>query len=151
MALRDKILVNKDEAIQKKYEDLSKDTLDYPLKPFRYDRDVFLAAAAIACSEGKWDPLKPGEGKDKFMWSTLLNDDLALPALQALALHHSGKPEVLLDDDRVAEIAEGYANAGIKLLFDRLTGKDVVDELKEASMLLQELLEAVKETTQPTE
>ena len=135
MALRDKIFVSKDQTVQDLYEQLKADRTDPPTKPFRYDRDIFLAAAAIGQREKQFKPLESSGRKDKFTWGTLLNDPHALPALQAIALAHENNPDVLLDDDRVASIAEGYANAGIHILAKRILNTGV-DELEETALYM---------------
>ena len=138
MALRDKIFISKNETVQGLYEKLKTERTDSPTKPFRYDRDIFLAAAAIGQREKQFKPLDTSDRRDKFTWGTLLNDPHALTALQAIALAHENNPEVLLDDDRVASIAEGYANGGIHILAKRIleTG---VDELEEAALYMSGL------------
>jgi dnd system-associated protein 4 len=138
MGLRDKIFISKDETVQGLYEKLKTERGDSPTKPFRFDRDIFLAAAAIGQREKQFKQLDASDRKDKFTWGTLLNDPHALAALRAIALAHEKNPEVLLDDDRVASIAEGYANAGIHILAKRILNTGV-DELEEAALYMSGL------------
>ena len=146
MSARDRIYVSKSAEVQAIYERLkeekSEDPKRPPTKPFRFDRDIFLAAAAMGFASKKFVPLESSERKDKFQWGTLLSDEHALPTLRALALAHSSDPEVLLDDDRVASIAEGYANGGIKALDKKLNSD--ADEIDEAMVFLVETLASLE-------
>lgn len=135
MALRDKIFISKHETVQTLYDQLKAERMDSPTKPFRYDRDIFLAAAAMGQREKQFKPLEASDRRDKFTWGTLLNDPHALAALQAIALAHEKNPDVLLDDDRVACIAEAYANAGIHILAKQILNTGV-DELEETALYM---------------
>lgn len=142
MPAPDKIYVSKVPEVWDCYEKFTSETEDTPSKPFRFDRDVFLAAAVAGALHNKSAQLLPAERKEKFNWSTLLNDPLALPVLQMLTLLKTGDANDLLDDEKVASIAEGYANAGIHILTQRLidTGQD---ELHETAIYLAEILDSV--------
>ena len=144
MATRDKIYVSKKQEIQGYYERLTGESGDLLIKPFRFERDVFLAAAVTGYLKNQYVPLEPSEGKDKFVWGTLLNEQHALPALQAIALCRTKDPAVLLDDDAVASIAEGYANGGIHLLARQLL-ESGTDELVETAIYMSEVLEQADE------
>lgn len=146
MPARDKIYISKSPEVQELYSKFTEDKDDTLSKPFRFDRDVFLAAAVAGHMHRKAEPLLPAERKEKFNWGTLLNDQHALPVLQAIALLKTGDPNVLLDDDQVASIAEAYANAGIHLLAKRLVDTGV-DELQEAAIYMAEILDSIVETS----
>lgn len=144
MPTRDRIFVSKTSEVQELYEKLRTDEKskseagEVPTKPFRFDRDIFLAAAALGFVEGRYEELPTNERKERFNWGTLLNDEHAITALQIIAFKKTGDAEVLLDDDKVASIAEGYANAGIHLLAKRLLNAGV-DELEEAANYMAEV------------
>lgn len=138
MASRDKIYIENDAEVERLYSRLTEERGDSPTKPFRYDRDVFLAAAIMGFRYNSFAELQ--KRKEKFTWVTLINDEDALPVLQTIALHRTKDPSVLLDDDAVATIAEGYANGGIRLLARRLVDTGI-DELQEAAVFLAELTE----------
>mgnify|MGYP006969346600 CR=1 FL=1 len=142
MTTRDRIYVSKSAEVQGLYEHLKEEKGDDPkkppTKPFRYDRDIFLAAAAVGYVNGNYVEVETSERKDKFLWTTLLGDDNALPTIRTIALLHTNDPEVLLDDDRVAGIAEAYANGGIRMLHKMLDGAG--DEIDEALIFLTEEL-----------
>lgn len=140
---RDKIYISKDDMIQSLYYKLSKeDKSDSPTKPFRTMKDVFLAAAVLGYLNNNFEELSSGK-KDIFGWGTLLNDEHALTALRTLALAKTKDPNVLLDDDKLATIAEGYANAGIQILAKRIINTDM-DELEEAAIYMAEILESIE-------
>jgi dnd system-associated protein 4 len=151
MATRDRIYVSKSAEVQKIYDALKTDDKpksefgDMPTKPFRFDRDIFLAAAALGFRSNKFLELPATDRKEKFNWSTLLNDEHAITALQIMAFQKTSDPEVLLDDDKVASIAEGYANAGIHLLAKRIQSSGV-DELEEAAHLMAEIFAESNDT-----
>lgn len=109
--------------------------------PFQSFRDIFLVAAIFGYRNNAWVPLRPGERKDIFAWITLENDKHALPILQALVLDKTKEPKDLLDDDKVAEIAEGYANGGIKILIEKLS--NIPNKLEGAALIMTELLNEV--------
>jgi hypothetical protein len=146
MPTRDRIYVSKSTEVQGLYEKLRTEEKpkselgDVPSKPFRFDRDIFLAAAAFGFIEGRYEELQVADRKERFNWGTLVNDEHAITALQAMAFQKTGDPEVLLDDDKIATIAEGYANAGIHLLAKRLLASGV-DELEEAANYMAEVFQ----------
>src|SRR5688500_17410874 len=120
MAQRDKIYISKSDDIQALYLRLKDEKADVPTKPFRYDRDIFLAAVALGFEAKEFRPLEPSDRKERFTWSTLLHDEHTLSTLRAFALSKTNRPDVLIDDDQVATIAEGYANGGIYILAKKL-------------------------------
>ena len=138
----DKIYVSKVQDVLDIYEKFTSESGDVPSKPLRYDRDVFLAAAVAGALHNKSEQLLPAERKEKFNWNTLLNDSLALPVLQALALLKTGDANLLLDEEKVVSIAEEYANAGIHILSQRLIDAGE-DELHETAIYMAEVLESV--------
>ena len=133
MSTRDKIYIDK--SVNDIYEQLTNQTGSEPTTPFRYDRDVFLAAAVIGCQ--KTGPKELKNRKDKFGWGTLINDKNALPTLRTLALHKTRDPSILLDDDAVASIAEEYANGGIHYLKNEILNSGGTELLDCAVYILQ--------------
>ena len=101
-------------------------------------KDIFLAAAVTGYINDKFEVLS--SSKDLFMWSTLMNDSHALPVLQSIALVKTNDPSILLNDDEVAKIAEGYANGGIRILAKKILETDT-EELNEAAMYMMEVLQ----------
>jgi len=106
-----------------------------PTKAFKEAKEVFLAAAVLGCINNSFVPLK--KRKERVLWQTLTNDPFALPTMQMLALNKSKDPAILTDIDKVATIAEGYANGGIRILKDMLQ-KEGGNELFECAMSMLE-------------
>lgn len=106
-----------------------------PTKAFKDTREVFLAAAVLGCINNSFVPLK--NRKERVLWQTLTNDPYAFPTMQMLALKRSEDPTILMDYDKVATIAEGYANGGIRILKDMLQ-KEGGNELTECAMSMLE-------------
>ena len=143
MPTREKIYISKEENVQALYVKLSKEeTSDIISKPFRTMRDVFLAAAVLGFLNDEYKAIE--SPKDIFAWGTLLNEENALSTLQAIALSKSKDPNILLDDDKVATIAEGYANAGIHSLAKKILATDI-SELEEAAIFMSDALSVVKD------
>jgi hypothetical protein len=142
MASRDKLYISKSDDVQALYHRLKDEKADVPTKPFRFDRDIFLAAVATGFEAKDFRPLATADRKERFVWGTLLNDEHALSTLRAIALLKTNQPDVLIDDDQVATIAEGYANGGIHLLAKKLLDTPS-DEIEEAMLLMTEVLEAI--------
>ncbi len=137
MSSRDKIYVSKDKAIEDLYAKLKEESDETPSKPFRTMKDIFLAAAVMGYINNEFKELS--SAKDLFMWSTLINDNHALPVLQSIALVKTNDPSILLNDDEVAKIAEGYANGGIHILAKKILETDT-EELNEAAIYMMEVL-----------
>lgn len=118
------------------YMALTTESGDEPTKAFKDTREVFLAAAVLGGVNNTFVPLK--KRKERVLWQTLTNDPFALPTMQMLALKKSKDPTILMDYDKVATIAEGYANGGIRILKDMLQ-KEGGNELFECAMSMLEL------------
>jgi len=139
MAHRDKIYIS-DEA-EDIYALLQDDKPDVPTRPFRFAREVFMAAAVVGFIEDRFKELKASGKKDKFGWSTLLHDANAVPVLRAIALCKTQDPSILLDDDIVASIGESFANGGIEKLKEIVCGGS--DELMDTASYMMEHLNSV--------
>lgn len=83
------------------------------------NKEKFLFAMAYGFINNIKHPLKSKEGYilDKY----LRPEDEAL--IYSLVVKHTGSADVLLDLNKVYEIAEEYAHAGLKLLYDESTTK----------------------------
>ncbi len=137
----DKIYVEKE--IHKTYVRLTKEEgSDESLKSFRTMKDLFLAAAVMGYLNDNFKPLKALQ--EIFVWSTLLNDEHALNVLRSIALAKTEDPNVLIKDEEIAKIAEGYANGGIHLLTKRILESDAT-ELEEAAIFMSEFTEKIDE------
>jgi len=78
------------------------------------NKEKFLFAMAYGYMNNIKFPIKSKEGYILNIF--LIPEDEAL--INSLAVKDSGSPEVLLDLQDVYNIAEGYAHAGLKLLYD---------------------------------
>jgi dnd system-associated protein 4 len=137
----DKIFIEKE--IHDTYIRLTKEEgSDELIKPFRTMKDLFLAAAVEGYLNDTFTPLKAP--KEIFVWSTLLNDEHALNVLRSIALAKTEDPNILVKDDEIAKIAEGYANGGIHLLTKRILDTDAT-ELEEAAIFMSEYTAKIDE------
>ena len=104
------------------YESLvATSTTDPESKPFKTQKDLFIAAACIGSMLGEYDERKK---PFKNIPANALDEKLDLPVLLALAYRYSGEDlEVVFDAGRVIEIAEGLAEAGVAYL-QRIVGSE---------------------------
>ncbi len=86
--------------------------------PFEQLTDVFVAAAAVGYRNGVKSPTV-GASQHVGFWHSLKNDT-DIPLLQAIAIAETDDIEVLSDSQRVLDIAQDYANAGIVLLVEKM-------------------------------
>lgn len=96
---------------------------------------IFIIAMALGFKRNKLIPLKKSK-KDIVRLSYFKEDQLAM--IHALALRTKKDEKVLLNDEEIFQIAEGYANGGIKVLKDLLIGEQPGSYLKK---ICTELLE----------
>jgi len=85
----------------------------------RTRKEQFLFAMAIGFKNKLKRPLDAREGGGFFLAKDLHPKDMAL--LDAVAICDTGSADVLMDGEAVFRIAEEYAHAGIKLLYDEVT------------------------------
>jgi len=105
----------------------------------RENKEQFLFAMAIGFKNQLSSPLDAREG---FVRAEYLRpEDEAL--IDAVAIHHTGSADVLADREAVFRIAEEYAHAGIKLLYNKATSSQTGTFHKHLEKELFELLGAV--------
>lgn len=80
--------------------------------PFKTMKDLFLTAAAIGVARGARRPLQKKVTGGIFAWSVFTAQE-DVPLLNALVLALGEPLEVLLDQRKVLDILEEYANGGI--------------------------------------
>jgi len=122
------IPVNIDPACHKTYEKLvSRAASKAEEFPFFRMPDLFMISACIGASRNEYNPLE-SKGREIFSGEAF-DPDLEIPILSALAFHKEGDLNVLLNPRKVIEIAQGWANGGIKIVEDELIGKPALNPL----------------------
>lgn len=93
---------------------------DIVMSPFRTSKDLFLWAVSVGFKKGG---RKTVEGKkvSAFKWSQL-NHDQDIAVLKAIAVASSDDVSVILDQAEIIRISEEYANSGIHILAEALSG-----------------------------
>lgn len=104
-------------------------------------KDQFLFAMAIGFANRVRRPLATKEGF--FRTEYLRPEDEALICATAL---HEGNIEILADKEKVFQVAEEYAHAGIKLLVDELEGPGFANFSKRLERELYETYEKLSAT-----
>lgn len=92
------------------YRQLS-DGADPEMTPFRTMKDVFMLAACVGYQRGQRHPIT-GSKRQIFHW-TQFSEQVDVPILKALAIASTGDIMVLADQQKILQLAEEYANAGI--------------------------------------
>lgn len=90
-------------------------------QPFLELKDAFLWAVSMGVKYGKRSPLE-GKKEGLFLW-VRINKDSELPCLKMLALSETKDIRVLTDEQQIQQIAEEYANEGIRIIRERLVDK----------------------------
>jgi len=90
-------------------------------QPFLELKDVFLWAVALGVKSGRRKPLE-GSREGLFRWENLSND-FEISCLQMIALAENEDINVLSDLGEIQNIAEEYANEGIRII-----KKEILDE-----------------------
>ena len=109
------------------YKSLSADGKGIELAPFETMKDVFMAAACLGFKLGKRRTLV-GKREQPIQFS-VFKDQTDIPILKAIALATSHDVNTLVDHEKMVEIAEEYANAGIGELRLRLAEDQSQDPL----------------------
>ena len=104
----DRLSIDKDD--REMYEEIK-------LFKSRENKEKFIFAMAYGFMNNIKFPLKKKEGF--FLNKNLKEEDEAL--IYSLAIRSVGKADVLLDLQKVYEIVEEYAHAGLKLLYDEIS------------------------------
>lgn len=112
---RDRLFVEKEEVNNFK---LLREEKDSPLYR-KENKDVFIMAMMMGLKNGVRLPLKSKEG---FIREDYLNND-EKSIIKAIAVNAEENLSVLLDSDKIYQIAEEYAAGGIKYLVDSVFKK----------------------------
>lgn len=105
----------------------------------RLGRDQFIFLAAYGYYLGLKYPFKKSTtfGKDLFVMSQLDEEQLAI--LYAIAISDTGDTEVILDDNKVGNIAMQYANAGLSNLKKHEEKSQLNKKLTSFRMLIKDV------------
>lgn len=83
-------------------------------------RQLFLLCVVVAFNRGEFDQKVPKRKTDGPRFDELSDENFLL--LDAVALAHAGDRRVLLNQEKVFDIAEQYAAAGLRALLADLAG-----------------------------
>jgi hypothetical protein len=115
------------------------DTINSEILTGTTRKEQFLFAMSIGFKNQVKRPLDVGEGF--FLAKDMSPEDEAL--IDAVAIYDTGSADVLSDRRAVFRIAEEYAHAGIRLLYDRATSGQPGSFYKKLEVELFNLLEAL--------
>ena len=113
-------LIYIDEAAHQIYKDLS-ESQDLEAAPFRYMKEIFLYAVCMGYRLGERRPLA-GKRTGVFRWAQF-SSQVDVPLLKAIAIADQGDVSVVAGHNRVMQVIEEYANAGIHELRASLVGQ----------------------------
>lgn len=116
------------------------DTISNEILADRTRKEQFLFAMAAGFKNQVRRPLDSREGF--FLAKDMGPKDEAL--LDAVAIHDTESADVLADREAVYRIAEEYAHAGIKLLYDMVTSSQPGSFYKQLEVELFTLLDALE-------
>jgi len=102
-----------DTSLHEFYKELS-DGSDPEKTPFRSMKDIFMLAACLGYQRGQARPIA-GSKRQIFHWQQF-SAQVDEPILKAIAIATTGDIQVLSDQERIIQIAEEFANAGIEEL-----------------------------------
>jgi len=94
----------------------------------RSRKEQFLYFMAIGVAHNTKLPIKKRESGGFFLLKDLKPEDNTL--IDAVAIWHEGKADVLSDRSKVLEIAEGYAHAGVRFVADSIESQQPGSFLK---------------------
>ena len=78
--------------------------------PCRYMKDVFMLAVYLGAKDGRPRELN-GKRRDPIRGSAFTHEEQLM--LRAIAVGHTGDPEVMADAQKIVRVAEQFANAGV--------------------------------------
>lgn len=105
--------VSIDASLHELYKELSEGN-DPEKVPFRTMKDVFMLAACLGYRRGQSRAIS-GAKRQIFHWAQF-SEQVDVPILKAIAIAVTGDVQILADQERIVQIAEEFANAGIQEL-----------------------------------
>lgn len=88
--------------------------------PFATKKDLFMLAACVGAQHKRFEEV-PANKRIQIFDGETFKDDTDVPILAALAYHHTQDLEVLFEPSKIVRIAEGYAQGGIHIVYQRIT------------------------------
>jgi len=133
------ISVNVDQSTHPIYEKLvsraAQNAEDYP---FATMKDLFMFAACVGASRGIYEEIN--RNKDIFSGETF-KKEVDVPILAALAYQKENSFDVLFEPKSVIEIAQGWANGGIRIVQEELLQNPALTPLDNLVEIISEELE----------
>lgn len=108
---RSDVRISIDASLHDLYKELA-DGNDAEKVPFRTMKDIFMLAACLGYQRGESKAIN-GAKRQIFHWAQF-SDQIDVPILKAIAIASTGDVQVLADQERIVQIAEEFANAGIQ-------------------------------------
>lgn len=88
--------------------------------PFATKKDLFMLAACIGVQHKLFTEV-PSDKRIQIFDGETFRSDTDVPILAALAYHHMKDLDLLFEPSKIVRIAEGYAHAGIHIVYQQIT------------------------------
>ena len=88
--------------------------------PFATKRDLFMLAACTGAQHKLFTEV-PVDRRIQIFDGETFRKDTDVPILAALAYQYTGNLDVLFEPSKIIRIAEGYAHAGIHIVYQQIT------------------------------
>ncbi len=88
--------------------------------PFATKKDLFILAACVGVKHEQFEEL-PSDKRIQIFDGETFRDDTDVPILAALAYQHTQDLDLLFEPSKIMRIAEGYAHAGIHIVYQQIT------------------------------
>jgi hypothetical protein len=88
--------------------------------PFATKKDLFMLAACVGAQHKRFEEV-PADKRIQIFDGETFKQDTDVPILAALAYQHTQDLDVLFEPGKIIRIAEGYAQGGIRIVYQRIT------------------------------
>jgi hypothetical protein len=88
--------------------------------PFATKKDLFMLAACVGAQHNQFKEV-PSDKRIQIFDGETFRDDTDVPILAALAYHRTQDLDLLFEPSKIMRIAEGYAQAGIYIVYQQIT------------------------------
>ena len=90
--------------------------------PFGTKKDLFMLAACVGAQHDRFEELPTDKNKRiQIFDGETFRDDTDVPILAAIAYQRTQDLDVLFEPSKIIRIAEGYAHAGIHVIYQQVT------------------------------